>query len=52
MRLPRVSGLATRQRVSLILQGFDEWTENEKEELFENSIQAYIKYPEEPKQKG
>jgi Fe2+ transport system protein B len=51
-RLSRVCGLATRQRVSLTLQGFDELTENEKDELFENSIQAYIQYPEELKQKG
>jgi hypothetical protein len=27
-------------------------TENEKDELFINSIQAYVKYPEELKQKG
>jgi hypothetical protein len=27
-------------------------TENEKDELFENSIQAYIQYPKELKQKG
>jgi hypothetical protein len=27
-------------------------TENEKDELFENSIQAYVQYPEELKQKG
>jgi hypothetical protein len=38
--------------VSLTLQGFDELTENEKDELFENSIQAYVQYPEELKQKG
>jgi hypothetical protein len=29
-----------------------ELTKNEKDELFENSIQAYIQYPEELKQKG
>jgi hypothetical protein len=34
------------------MQGFDELTENEKDELFENSIQAYVQYPEELKQKG
>jgi hypothetical protein len=51
-RLSRVCGLATRQRVSLTLQEFDDLTENEKDELFENSIQAYIQYPEELKQKG
>jgi hypothetical protein len=27
-------------------------TENEKDELFENSIQAYVQYPQELKQKG
>jgi hypothetical protein len=52
MRLSKVCGLATRQRVSLNLQGFDELTENEKDELFENSIQAYVQYPKELKQKG
>jgi hypothetical protein len=51
-RLSRVCGLATRQRVSLTLQEFDGLTENEKDELFENSIQAYIQCPEELKQKG
>jgi hypothetical protein len=52
MKLSRVCGLATRQRVSLTLQGFNELTENEKDELFENSIQACVQYPEELKQKG
>jgi hypothetical protein len=42
-------GLASQQRVSLILQGFDDLTENEKDELFKNSIQAYVQYPEELK---
>jgi hypothetical protein len=42
MRLSRVCGLATWQRVSLILQGFNNLTKNEKDELFENSIQAYV----------
>jgi hypothetical protein len=51
-RLARVCGLAAWQRVLLTLQGFDELTENEKDELFKNSIQAYIQYPEEMKQKG
>jgi hypothetical protein len=49
MRLSRVCGLATQQRVSLTLQGFDELTKNEKDELFENSIQAYVQYPKELK---
>jgi hypothetical protein len=44
-RLSRVCGLAAWQSVSLTLQGFDELTENEKDEPFENSIQSYIQYP-------
>jgi hypothetical protein len=48
-RLSRVYGLAARQRVSLTLQGFDDLTKNEKDELFENSIQAYVEYPKELK---
>jgi hypothetical protein len=52
MRLSWVCGLAAQQRVSLTLQGFDELTENEKDELFKNYIQAYVQYPEELKQKG
>jgi hypothetical protein len=51
-RLSRVCGLATQQRVSLTLHGFDELTKNRKDELFKNSIQAYVQYPEELKQKG
>jgi hypothetical protein len=51
-RLSRVCGLAARQRVSLTLQGFDELTKNEKDELFKNSIPAYVQYSEELKQKG
>jgi hypothetical protein len=51
-RLSRVCGLAARQRLSLTLQGFDELTKNEKDKLFENSIQAYVQHPEELKQKG
>jgi hypothetical protein len=38
--------------VSLILQGFDDLTKNEKDELFKNSIQPYIQYPKEMKRKG
>jgi Fe2+ transport system protein B len=38
--------------VSLTLQGFDELTKNEKDELFKNSIPAYVQYSEELKQKG
>jgi hypothetical protein len=51
-RLSKVCGLATWQRVSLILQGFDELTKNKKDEFFKNSIQAYVQYLEELKQKG
>jgi hypothetical protein len=52
MRLFRVCGLAAQQRVSLTLKGFNELTKNEMDELFENSIQAYVQYPKELKQKG
>jgi hypothetical protein len=38
--------------VSITLQGFDDLTENKKDELFKNSIQAYVQYPKELKQKG
>jgi L-lactate utilization protein LutC len=51
-RLSRVCGLATRQRVLLTLRGFKDLTENENDELLKNSIQAYVQYPEELKQKG
>jgi hypothetical protein len=34
------------------MQGFDELTKKEKDELFENSIQEYVQYPEELKPKG
>jgi hypothetical protein len=44
--------LAAWQRLLLTMQGFDELTENEKDELFKNSIQASVQYPEELKQKG
>jgi hypothetical protein len=50
MRLSRVYGLAAQQSVSLTLQEFDEFTKNEKDGLF--SIQAYIQYLKELKQKG
>jgi hypothetical protein len=48
-RLSWICGLVAWERVSLTLQGFDELIENEKDELFENSIQAYVQYPEELK---
>jgi hypothetical protein len=38
--------------VSITLHGFKDLIENEKDKLFENSIQAYVQYPEELKQKG
>jgi hypothetical protein len=34
------------------MQGFDELIKNEKDELFKNSIQAYVQYLEELKKKG
>jgi hypothetical protein len=39
MRLSRVCGLASRQRVPLTLEKFEDLTEDEKNELFANSIQ-------------
>jgi hypothetical protein len=51
-RWSRVCGLAALQRLLLILRGFDDFTENEKDELFKNSIQAYVQYLEELKPKG
>jgi hypothetical protein len=48
-RLSRVCGLAARQRVSFILQGFDDLTENEKDELFKklySSIRSIFKRDE------
>jgi hypothetical protein len=38
--------------VSLTLEGFDNLSENDKDKLFKNSIQAYVEYPEELKEKG
>jgi hypothetical protein len=52
MRLSRVCGLAAWQRVLLTLQKFEELTKNEKDELFENSIQAYVQYPKRAEAKG
>jgi hypothetical protein len=51
-RLSRVCGLSAWQKVLLILQRFDDLTKNEKDELFKNSIQAYVQYSEELKKKG
>jgi hypothetical protein len=39
MRLSRVCGLATRQRVLLTLEKFEDLTEDEKNEVFANFIQ-------------
>jgi hypothetical protein len=47
--LSTVCGLAARQRVPLAFQGFDYLIENKKDELFQNSIQAYVQYPKELK---
>jgi hypothetical protein len=52
MRLSRVCGLAARQRVPLTLEKFEYLTEDEKNELFMNSIQRYVVYLEELKEKG
>jgi hypothetical protein len=52
MGLSRVCGLATWQRVPLTLEKFEDLIEDERNELFMNSIQRYIVYPEEPKEKG
>jgi hypothetical protein len=52
MRLSRVYGLAARQMLLLTLEKFEDLTEYEKNELFMNSIQWYIVYPEELKAKG
>ena len=48
-RLSRVCGLAARQRVPLTLEKFEDLTEDEKNELFTNSIQRYVVYPKELK---
>jgi hypothetical protein len=47
--LSTVCGLAAQQRVPLAFQGFDYLIENKKDELFQNSIQAYVQYPKELK---
>jgi hypothetical protein len=52
MRLSRVCSLAARERVSLTLEKFEDLTEDEKNELFTNSIQRYVVYLEELKEKG
>jgi hypothetical protein len=44
-----VCGLAAQQRLLLTLERFNDLIENNKDELFENSIQAYVEYLEELK---
>jgi hypothetical protein len=51
-RLSRVCGLAAQQMVPLTLEKFEDLIEDEKNELFTNSIQRYVVYPEELKEKG
>jgi hypothetical protein len=51
-RLSRVCGLAAQQMVPLTLEKFEDLIEDEKNELFTNSIQRYDVYPEELKEKG
>jgi hypothetical protein len=51
-RLSRVCGLAAQQRVSLTLDRFDDLIENDKNKLFNNSIQAYNEYLEDLTEKG
>jgi hypothetical protein len=51
-RLSRVCGLAARQRMLLTLEKFKDLTEDEKNNLFANSIQQYVVYLEELKEKG
>jgi hypothetical protein len=50
--LSRICGLAARQRVPLTLKKFEALIEDEKNEFFVNSIQRYVVYPEELKEKG
>jgi hypothetical protein len=38
--------------VSINLNSFDELTKDEKQQLFDNCVQAYVEYPEELKEKG
>jgi hypothetical protein len=52
MRLSRVCGLTAWERVLLTLEKFEDLTDDEKNELFVNSIQWYVLYPEELKEKG
>jgi phage terminase small subunit len=51
MRMSRACSLTAWQRVFQTLERFDDLTENDKTELFKNSIQAYVEYLEELKEK-
>jgi hypothetical protein len=51
-RLSRVCGLVAHQRVSLTMERFDDLAENDKDEVFKTSIQAYVEYLKELKEKG
>jgi hypothetical protein len=50
--LSRVCGITARQRVPLTLKKFEDLTDDEKNGLFVSSIQRYVVYPEELKDKG
>jgi hypothetical protein len=52
MRLSKVCGLTAWQRVPLTLEKFEDLSEDEKNELFMNSIQWYVVYAKELKEKG
>jgi hypothetical protein len=52
MRLSKVCGLTAWQRVPLTLEKFEDLSEDEKNELFMNSIQRYVVYAKELKEKG
>jgi hypothetical protein len=43
-RLSMVCGPAAQQRLLLTLERFNDLIENNKDELFKNSIQAYVEY--------
>jgi hypothetical protein len=51
-RFSRVCGLAAQQRVPLTMDTFDDLSDNYKKELFDDSVQAYVEYPEELNKKG
>jgi hypothetical protein len=44
-KLSRVCGLAAQQRVSLTLDTFDDLSNKDRKELFDNSVEAYVEYP-------